>query len=68
MQAYASMGTPMYFRSLEKFRRLVEPWQADGRGWVSLLDWHGFDQTIINTDDQQAWGQAGGNFGAYLIK
>ena len=68
IQVYASIGTPMHFRSLDRFRELVVPWHPDEHGYISLLDWHGFDKEILSGEDEDAWGQAGGNFGAYLIK
>jgi hypothetical protein len=68
MQVYASIGTPMYFRSLDRFRELLVPWHPDEHGYISLIDWHGLDPAILSGDDQQAWGATGGNFGAYLIK
>ncbi len=66
MKMYERMGSPMTYRPLEKFRELLQPWRPDGQDFVSLLDWHGFDQSIMAQEDKSAWGQAGGNYGAYL--
>jgi hypothetical protein len=68
VRAYERMGSPMYFRPLERFQQLLQPWHADEKGFVSMVEWHGFDQTMLSQEDQQAWGQGGGNFGAYLVK
>jgi hypothetical protein len=65
---YNQLGSPMYVRSLQAYRHLVQPWQPDARGFVSFLDWHNLDQSIMNPADQQSLGQSGGGYGAYLIK
>ncbi len=68
MRVYEQMGSRMYYRPLERFKELLQPWRADGRGFISLLDWHGFDVSELSEEDLRAWGSAGGNFGAYLVK
>lgn len=68
MKAYERMGSPMHYRPLDKFRELLKPWHTDKQDFVSLIDWHGFDQSLLAQGDKSAWGDAGGNYGAYLIK
>jgi hypothetical protein len=67
---YARMGTPPRVRSLDTYRRLIQPWRIDGPDFVSLMDWHGFDpqQLEMSASDLQIYGEQGGNFGAYLVK
>lgn len=68
MKAYERMGSTMYYRPLPVFQRMLQPWRPDKQGFVSLLDWHGLDRTAMTDQDQKTWGQAAGNFGAYLVK
>jgi hypothetical protein len=65
---YAQMGAPFYIRSLEKHQSLLQPWNLDERGFVPLLEWHGFDQTELGKEDKEGFGPFGGGYGAYLIR
>jgi hypothetical protein len=65
---YEQMGTPMHFRSLEKHEELLEPWQLDEPGFVSLLEWHSLDQSLMSEEDRRLVGAGGGGYGVYLIK
>lgn len=65
---YNQLGSPMYVRSLAMYQHLVQPWMTDTRGFVSFLDWHNLDQSIMSATDQQSLGSSGGGYGAYLIK
>lgn len=65
---YEQMGTKVYLRSLEKFEKLIQPWQLDEDGFVSLLAWHGFDESELAEEDVKVFGPMGGGFGAYLVK
>ena len=65
---YEKMGAPVYIRPLEKYQQLIQPWRADDKGFVSLLEWHGFDQSEMTEEDLQAIGSTGGGYGAYLVK
>ena len=65
---YEGMGTPLYARSLEAYEELLQPWQPDEGGFVSLLEWHGFGQSEMSGEDRQAFGPTGAGYGAYLIK
>jgi hypothetical protein len=68
VQMYAQMGTLVVVRSLKGHLELVQPWQPDGNGFISLLEWHGFDQSELSKEDAQAFGPMGGGYGAYLNK
>ena len=61
---YAQMGAALYLRTLEHYQDLVQPWQADDKGWISLLEWHGMDSHNVSAEDRQAFA----GFGAYLVK
>jgi hypothetical protein len=68
MQIYDQMGTKVYFRSLDLFHELLQPWTFSENGFVSLLDWHGFEHTEIAQGGAETVGPMGGGFGAYLVK
>ncbi len=68
IQLYKRMGTPMYLSSLEHYKELVRPWHADGKGFVSLIEWHGLEQTIMSEQDRHAFGASGIGYGAFLVK
>jgi len=65
---YERMGTPGYPRTSKQYQQLVRPWRADEKGFISLLDWHSFEQSKMSEQDRQSWGASGGGYGAYLIK
>jgi hypothetical protein len=65
---YEQMGAPVYIRSVETYRDLLRHWRPDEQGFISLLEWHGFDQSEMSTQDRKAWGPAGAGYGAYLVK
>ncbi len=65
-QVYAQMGSPIYARTLEDYQEAVAPWKVDEKGYVSLLDWHGLDQSIMTDEDRRAIGAAGGGYAGYL--
>jgi hypothetical protein len=67
-KVYDKTGTPVYTRPLARFRELIRPWRPDERDFVSLLDWHGFDQAEMSEADRQILGPAGSGYGAYLVK
>lgn len=67
-QMYEQMGTPTYVRPLDKHRELMQPWRPDANGFISLLEWHGFDQSDVDQDATAAFGAMGGSYGAYLVK
>lgn len=68
LKIYEQMGTPLNFRSLEKFEKLLQPWKLEGEDFIPLLEWNGFSQSELSKDDARVFGPMGGGFGAYLIK
>jgi hypothetical protein len=67
-KVYEQMGSKLYLRSLDQYSELLQPWKLDGDGFVSLLSWHGFEQSELGKEDAAAFGPMGGGYGAYLIK
>lgn len=67
LEIYKQTGVKVYMRSLAEYQALIHPWKVDG-AFLSLLEWHGFDLTEMNTEDLEAFSPAGGGYGAYLIK
>ncbi len=65
---YEQAGSNMFFRSLERFAELLQPWCLDRKGFVSLFEWHGFDTNMLTPEEREFTGAGGGNFGAYLTK
>jgi hypothetical protein len=68
LEIYEQMGKPFYIRSLDDFKSLIHPWQAGEEGFISLLEWHGFDQSIMDDEALTAYGSGGVGYGAYLVK
>jgi hypothetical protein len=68
MEVYRKLGTKSYSRRVEAFEDLVKPWNLDSRGWIPLLEWHGFDKSELAQEDVEAFGPLGGGHGAYLVK
>ncbi len=67
-QIYQQMGSPTYFRFLDQYEKLLQPWKPDENGYISLLKWHGFDESVMTEDDRKSLGPAGIGYGSYLIK
>lgn len=65
---YEDMGTPTYSRTKEEYAALLKPWHLDENGFISLLDWHGFDSSLLEEHNAQSWGPGGVGYGAYLVK
>jgi hypothetical protein len=65
---YQQMGEPFYIRSIERYQQLLRPWRPDGKGFVTMLEWHGFDESEMSQEDLEAWGPAASGHGAYLVK
>jgi hypothetical protein len=68
LQLYKHMGQDIFIRSLKEYQELLKPWQFDSRGFIPLLEWHGFDESEIGKDGLQSFGPMGGFYGAYLSK
>lgn len=67
-QIYEKMGSPLYLRDLKKYEELLQPWKADKNGFISLLDWHGFDKSEMAHEGSESFGPMGGGYGVYLVK
>jgi hypothetical protein len=65
---YEQMGSKPYKRTLKEYQELLKPWLLDERGFISLLQWHGFEQSDFAKDDIESFGPMGGGYGAYLTK
>lgn len=65
---YEKMGTPLNFRSLEHYHKLLAPWKMEAKELTSLLEWSGFDSSELGQDDVKVFGPMGGGFGGYLVK
>ena len=65
---YEQMGTPLYLRDLKRYKELLQPWEPDSGGFVSLLDWHGFEQSELAKEGSDSFGPLGGGFGVYCVK
>lgn len=68
IKAYADMGSPLYVQSLEQLEQTLFPWHSDQHGYIDLLSWHGLGKETMTPDEIRAWGEAGGGYGAYLVK
>lgn len=68
IEMYRNMGTPVYVREREEYEELLKPWHPDKNGFISLLDWHGFDQSELRSEDLAVFGKAGAGYGAYMQK
>ncbi len=68
LKVYKQIGTPMYIRSLEEYQQMISPWHPDKKGFISLLDWHGLDQSEMSKEEQNVFGPGGVGYGAYLVK
>jgi hypothetical protein len=68
MQIYDRMGQHIYLRRLKEYYDLLKPWQPEGKGFIPLLEWHGFEQSELGKEDTAVYGPMGGGYGAYLVK
>ncbi len=68
LKAYEKTGSRLYIRSLARFEELVRPWRVDRGRFMSLLDWHGFDPSLMGEEERRLAGPGGGNYGAYLVR
>lgn len=64
---YEQMGAKFHRRSLAEFRQLLQPWKIE-QDFVSLLEWHGFDESELANEDLEMIGPLAGGYGAYLVK
>lgn len=68
LEIYRQTGSPIYLRSVARYLELVAPWRPDARGFVPLLDWHGFSKSEMDQNERNAFGPTGAGYGAYLVK
>jgi hypothetical protein len=68
IELYRQTGTPVHVRTKERYLDLIKPWHPDSTDFISLLEWHGFDQSELSKEDRDAFGPTGAGYGAYLIK
>ncbi len=66
-QIYEKMGAKFHRRTLNQFRELLQPWKIE-QDFISLLEWHGFDESELAQEDLEAIGPLAGGYGAYLVK
>ncbi len=64
---YKQMGSTFTIRSLDRYLELLHPWKPE-TDFVPLLEWHGFDQSLMSAEDLAGAGPGGGGYGAYLAK
>lgn len=65
---YERIGSRLYLRPLSAMMQLIHPWHPDENGLVSIMDWHGIERSEMTAEDLAGFGQAGGGYGAYLLK
>jgi hypothetical protein len=68
LDIYKQLGAPLRLREPEACLKLLQPWKPEGEGFISLLEWHGFDQSELGGEGAEAFGPLGGGYGAYLVK
>ncbi len=68
MEIYKNMGAPFHVRSLEKHQEILNPWKMDETGFVSLLNWHGFDESEFAELDENSFGPTKGDYGVYMTR
>jgi hypothetical protein len=68
LKLYKQSGSPVYIRTKAEYLELLQPWHPDSMGFVSLLEWNGFDESILPEYTRQQTAGKGGNFGTYLVK
>lgn len=67
MELYKQMGAPFFVRSLEKHQVMFQPWELDKK-FISLLEWHGFDESEFAGINKESFGPTMGDYGAYLTR
>jgi hypothetical protein len=65
---YAQMGNKLHSRSLACHPELLAPWHLAPPGFISLVEWHGFNQSDFAGKGMEDFGPMGGGYGAYLTK
>jgi hypothetical protein len=68
MKLYEQMGAPFHVRSLETHLGLLKPWNLEKTGFVSLLEWHGFDSSEYANVSKESFGPTMSDYGAFLTR
>jgi SAM-dependent methyltransferase len=68
LNIYKQTGTIGYIRTLKQYQELLRPWQLDEKGFISLIEWNGFDESDFAKDRAESIGPLGCGYGAYLTK
>jgi hypothetical protein len=65
---YEQSGSKIHTRSREEYLELLKPWVPEEPGFISLMDWHGFDAHELGKEDIASFEPMGGGYGAYFTK
>jgi hypothetical protein len=68
LELYKAMGAPFFIRSLETYEAMLQPWKMEAPGFVSFLEWHGFEESVLSKEDKDSFGPFGSGFGAFLTR
>jgi len=68
LSIYKQTGTPFHLRTIDQYIELVKPWHPENGSFIPLIEWNGFDQSLMTADDLNGAGPGGGGYGAYLLK
>lgn len=64
---YQKMGEQLHFRSVERFKELFKPWDADSLGYRTMEEWHGVNSPLTDVD-RHFFSSGTVGYGAYLVK
>jgi hypothetical protein len=67
LQMYRQMGEQLYFRPVEAFQELLQPWKADDLGYRTMEEWHGM-RVEMNGQDRAFFPAGVSGYGVYLVK
>lgn len=68
LQIMEKMGSPLYLRTLDRLREMLNPWHPDALDFISLMKWHNVPENQLSEEERKAVGASGGGYGAYLVK
>ena len=67
LSIYEQMKSPLHPRNIQEFQKLIAPWGADEKGFISLAEWHSMGPELFQ-ENEQNWGPSGGGYGVFLTK
>lgn len=67
IEIYRQMGEELYFRPLEVFKKLIEPWRPDELGYRTMEEWHGIE-VAMSEEDLETFVAGGSGYGVYLVR